>query len=341
MVIKIAIRIVGSKAFSNGLQDLRAGLENVDVKTSQRIHKIRDEEVIEDRDDSNKNSIAAESVGNEASGTNAQSLKQSDENGSGMICLFDSSIGPQIMDIDDSSMVHNENKSKSSGNIIEVLEVTVIELCWGDKVQEEEEVLVTAGSRALGPQPGMLLVTQFQAVSMNLEILLSFTTEYINYLSPQRSTGAVFWSSLWIAAVMELGSRTIGNARCTSFRQRLYNQSGNEQADFTLEQSYAARLRTQCPRSGSDQNLFFLDFVTPTKFDNSYFKNLIAYKGLLSSDQILVTKNQQSPELVKTYAVNNKLFFGQFAKSMIKMGNISPLTGLRGEIWKNCRQINY
>lgn len=85
-----------------------------------RIDKLRDEEDIEDRDDSNKNSIAAESVGNEASGTNAQSLKQSDENGSGMICLSDSSIGPQIMDIDDSSMVHNEYRSKSSGNIIEV-----------------------------------------------------------------------------------------------------------------------------------------------------------------------------------------------------------------------------
>ncbi|GFZ09123.1 peroxidase superfamily protein [Actinidia rufa] len=87
------------KAFPNDLQDLRAGLENVDVKTSQRIDKLRDEEVIEDRDDSNKNSIAAESVGNEASGTNAQSLKQSDENGSGMICLSDPSIGPQIMDM--------------------------------------------------------------------------------------------------------------------------------------------------------------------------------------------------------------------------------------------------
>ncbi|XP_057471237.1 uncharacterized protein LOC130760063 isoform X2 [Actinidia eriantha] len=108
------------KVFPNGLQDLRAGLENVDVKSSQRIDNLRDEEVIEDRDDSNKNSIAAESVGNEASGTNAESLKQSDENGSGMICLSDSSIGPQIMDIDDSSMVQNEYRSKSTGNIIEV-----------------------------------------------------------------------------------------------------------------------------------------------------------------------------------------------------------------------------
>ncbi|KAL5752587.1 hypothetical protein ACOSP7_022787 [Xanthoceras sorbifolium] len=136
------------------------------------------------------------------------------------------------------------------------------------------------------------------------------------------------------------GSHTIGNARCTSFRQRLYNQSGNGQPDYSLQQSYAAQLRTRCPRSGGDQNLFFLDFASPTKFDNSYFKLLLASKGLLNSDQVLLTKNEASMELVKKYAENNALFFEQFAKSMIKMGNISPLTGSRGDIRKNCRKIN-
>ncbi|KAL3647512.1 Peroxidase 72 [Castilleja foliolosa] len=136
------------------------------------------------------------------------------------------------------------------------------------------------------------------------------------------------------------GSHTIGNARCVSFRQRLYNQTGNSKPDLTLDQSYAAKLRAQCPRSGGDQNLFVLDFVSPTMFDNSYFKNLLSFKGLLSSDQILLTKNQVSLELVKQYAANNKLFFEQFAKSMVKMGNISPLTGNMGEIRMNCRKIN-
>ncbi|XP_073026494.1 peroxidase 72-like [Primulina eburnea] len=136
------------------------------------------------------------------------------------------------------------------------------------------------------------------------------------------------------------GSHTIGKSRCVSFRQRLYNQSGNSQPDFTLDESYASQLRGTCPRSGGDQNLFSLDFVTPTKFDNSYFKNLLSFKGLLNSDQVLVTKNQVSLELVKKYAADNELFLEQFAKSMVKMGNIFPLTGARGEIRKNCRKIN-
>ncbi|KAF9619216.1 hypothetical protein IFM89_005770 [Coptis chinensis] len=136
------------------------------------------------------------------------------------------------------------------------------------------------------------------------------------------------------------GSHTIGNARCTSFRQRLYNQSGNGQPDYSLDQSYATQLRTRCPRSGGDQNLFVLDFVTPTKFDNFYYKNILASKGLLSSDQVLLTKSEASMELVKKYAMNNELFLEQFAKSMVKMGNISPLTGSRGEIRNRCRTIN-
>lgn len=136
------------------------------------------------------------------------------------------------------------------------------------------------------------------------------------------------------------GSHTIGNARCTSFRQRLYNNSGNGQPDFSLDQSYAAKLRSNCPRSGGDQNLFFLDPVSPTKFDNSYYKNLIVSKGLLSSDEILFTQNQQTMQFVKQYAANQELFFQQFAKSMIKMGNITPLTGKSGQIRKICRKVN-
>ncbi|XP_047312411.1 peroxidase 72-like [Impatiens glandulifera] len=137
------------------------------------------------------------------------------------------------------------------------------------------------------------------------------------------------------------GSHTIGNARCTSFRQRLYNRNGQlGSADYTMEQSFAAQLRFQCPRSWGDQNLFFLDSSSPFKFDNSYFINLLAFKGLLSSDQVLLTENAQSMGLVKMYAESNDLFFQQFAKSMIKMGNISPLTNFRGEIRRNCRLIN-
>lgn len=136
------------------------------------------------------------------------------------------------------------------------------------------------------------------------------------------------------------GSHTIGDARCTSFKQRLYNQNGNGKPDPTFNQAYANQLRGRCPRSGGDQNLFFLDYVTPSRFDNTYFRNILASKGLLNSDQVLLTKSQQAAALVRLYASDNSAFFDHFANSMLKMQMISPLSGSKGQIRKNCRRLN-
>ncbi|VFQ75469.1 unnamed protein product [Cuscuta campestris] len=137
------------------------------------------------------------------------------------------------------------------------------------------------------------------------------------------------------------GSHTIGSARCATFRQRLYNQTGTGQPDPTLDEPYAAGLRKRCPESGDgDGNLFDLDFFSPAAFDNGYFINLLVRKGLLRSDQILA-ENEAALRLVKAYAESGELFFRQFAVSMVKMGNISVLRGSMGEVRRNCRKINH
>lgn len=137
------------------------------------------------------------------------------------------------------------------------------------------------------------------------------------------------------------GGHTIGVARCATFKQRLYNQNGNNQPDVTLEKAYYLGLKSVCPRSGGDNIISPLDFGSPARFDNVYFKLLIWGRGLLNSDEVLLTGNfGTTMELVKKYAEDEKLFFKDFAKSMIKMGNISPLTGSHGEVRKNCRRVN-
>ncbi|KAL7175285.1 hypothetical protein ACSBR2_028985 [Camellia fascicularis] len=137
------------------------------------------------------------------------------------------------------------------------------------------------------------------------------------------------------------GGHTIGVARCVTFKQRLYNQNGNNQPDVTLEKTYYNGLKTSCPKAGGDNNLSPLDFTSPAKFDNMYFKLLLWGKGLLTSDEVLLTgKVGKTVELVKAYAMDEGLFFRQFARSMVKLGNISPLTASKGEIRKNCRRIN-
>ncbi|KAE8662572.1 Peroxidase 4 [Hibiscus syriacus] len=129
------------------------------------------------------------------------------------------------------------------------------------------------------------------------------------------------------------GSHNIGLARCTSFRSHIYN-------DSDIDPSFANSLRKICPRSGNDNVLAPLDRQTPTRFDSLYYGNLLGKKGLLHSDQELFNGNSSTDYLVKSYAANTKLFFKEFAKSMIKMGNIKPLTGNSGEIRINCRKAN-
>ncbi|XP_015073033.1 peroxidase 9-like [Solanum pennellii] len=137
------------------------------------------------------------------------------------------------------------------------------------------------------------------------------------------------------------GAHTIGVARCVSFRQRLYNQTGDHLPDATLEKNYYNDLKSICPTSGGNNNISPLDIVSPNRFDNSYFKLLLLGKGLLNSDEVLLTgKVKKTKQLVKIYAENEAIFFHQFSKSMVKMGNISPLTELKGEIRKNCRRVN-
>ncbi|KAJ8442651.1 hypothetical protein Cgig2_003695 [Carnegiea gigantea] len=130
------------------------------------------------------------------------------------------------------------------------------------------------------------------------------------------------------------GAHTIGQARCTSFRTRIYNESN-------IDASFAQTRRSNCPSaSGSgDNNLAPLDVQTPTSFDNNYFKNLVNQKGLLHSDQQLFSGGSTNA-LVQTYISNPSRFTSDFVAAMIKMGDIKPLTGSSGEIRKNCRKTN-
>ncbi|XP_056690806.1 peroxidase P7-like isoform X2 [Spinacia oleracea] len=128
------------------------------------------------------------------------------------------------------------------------------------------------------------------------------------------------------------GAHTIGQARCTSFRNRIYNEIG-----YNIDASFAKTRQANCPRSSNsgDNNLAPLDLQTPTYFDNDYYKNIISQKGLLHSDQELSMK-----ALTEGYANNLDTFFSDFATAMNNMGDIKPLTGSNGEIRKNCRMIN-
>jgi peroxidase len=128
------------------------------------------------------------------------------------------------------------------------------------------------------------------------------------------------------------GAHTIGQARCTTFRNRIYN-------DSNINASFATSVKANCPSTGGDDTLSPLDVLTPTTFDNKYYSNLKSQKGLFHSDQELFNGGSTDSQ-VTTYSNNQNTFFTDFATAMVNMGNISPLTGTSGEIRTNCRKAN-
>ncbi|RLN09531.1 peroxidase 70-like [Panicum miliaceum] len=130
------------------------------------------------------------------------------------------------------------------------------------------------------------------------------------------------------------GAHTIGFSQCQNFRGRIYN-------DTNIDAAFAALRRRTCPaaQGSGDGNLAPLDAQTQLLFDNAYYRNLLGQRGLLHSDQVLFNGGSQDA-LVRQYSANPALFAADFAAAMVKMGNISPLTGSAGQIRANCRVVN-
>ncbi|XWS74423.1 hypothetical protein CRYUN_Cryun02cG0214700 [Craigia yunnanensis] len=128
------------------------------------------------------------------------------------------------------------------------------------------------------------------------------------------------------------GAHTTGQARCLLFRNRIYNETN-------IDSTFAKSIQSNCPSTGGGDNLSPLDATSPVIFDNAYFNNLVNNKGLLHSDQQLFNGGSMDSQ-VTAYSNNPITFKADFADAMVKMGNISPLTGTSGEIRTNCRKAN-
>ncbi|OEL34142.1 Peroxidase 15 [Dichanthelium oligosanthes] len=142
-------------------------------------------------------------------------------------------------------------------------------------------------------------------------------------------------------SLRDAGAHTFGRVQCQFVTARLYNFSGTNRPDPTLDRGYRAFLSLRCPRGGDGTALNDLDPTTPDTFDNNYYTNIEARRGTLQSDQeLLSTPGAPTAAIVGRFAGSQKEFFKSFARSMINMGNIQVLTGSQGDVRKNCRVVN-
>ncbi|KAL2635979.1 hypothetical protein R1flu_007458 [Riccia fluitans] len=130
------------------------------------------------------------------------------------------------------------------------------------------------------------------------------------------------------------GAHTIGRAHCSAFMGRLYPT-----VDPSLDPAYAAQLKARCLPGGNPGIVVPLDPGTPDIFDNSYYLNLGAGRGLMPSDAALLNSGF-STSISQQNGQNGQFWTVKFANAMQRMGMMNLKLGLLGEIRTNCRVRN-
>ncbi|XP_008220634.1 PREDICTED: peroxidase 18-like [Prunus mume] len=137
------------------------------------------------------------------------------------------------------------------------------------------------------------------------------------------------------------GAHTIGSAHCGAFSDRFQQDSKGKLKliDTSLDNAYAGELMRQCPADANPSTTVKIDPNTSFVFDNQYYQNLIAHRGLFQSDSVLLT-DDRTRKLVESLAQDKVIFFESWAQSFLKLASIGVKTGEEGEIRASCPTTN-
>ncbi|GAB2281090.1 Peroxidase 18 [Dionaea muscipula] len=135
------------------------------------------------------------------------------------------------------------------------------------------------------------------------------------------------------------GAHTIGSAHCSAFSDRVKTDSkGNlTLVDPSLDHNYAVQLTKRC--AADESTSIDNDPETSSLFDNQYYKNLMAHRGLFQSDSVLFD-DPRTKDLVELLANDQSTFFDKWGESFVKLSIVGIKTGDEGEIRQSCSRNN-
>ncbi|XP_071734306.1 peroxidase 66 [Rutidosis leptorrhynchoides] len=166
---------------------------------------------------------------------------------------------------------------------------------------------------------------------------VSIANETINLPSPFSNTTTLIQSfakrGLNVKDLVTLsGGHTLGFSHCSSCSARLHNV-----IDPSINTEFAINLKKKCPVHNKDRNAGeFLD-STSSKFDNDYYRRITTGMGVFGSAQMLYG-DYRTKWIVDSFARDEKLFFREFAASMVKLGNVGIVED--GEVRVKCSIVN-
>ncbi|KAG0473407.1 hypothetical protein HPP92_015264 [Vanilla planifolia] len=138
------------------------------------------------------------------------------------------------------------------------------------------------------------------------------------------------------------GAHTVGFSHCQEYADRIFhfNKGGPLASDPTMNPKLAQALQKACANYQKDPTIAtFNDIMTPGKFDNMYYQNLLRGLGLLNTDQKMAADPRTAP-LVRLYAANQTAFFDHFSHAMQKLGLYNVKTARKGEVRRRCDVFN-
>jgi len=127
------------------------------------------------------------------------------------------------------------------------------------------------------------------------------------------------------------GGHTLGAADCPFFQYRIGT-------DPSMDPSFASQLSSTCS-SNPSSGFAFLD-PSPVTFDNAFYRNLQAGKGLLGSDQVLYSDARSQPTVV-AWAQNATDFEQAFVGAVTRLGRVGVKTDpSQGNVRRDCAFLN-
>lgn len=166
------------------------------------------------------------------------------------------------------------------------------------------------------------------------------------------------------------GAHNIGKIGCQFILNRLYNFSGTNLPDPSIDPEFLNQMRSKCQEKENNDNSGSQDHMSPASspvskeasveklrrstldmsyfqelssalsseggFDTHYYKSLLSGRGLLYADQQLMA-NEKTGRLVQGYASDDgSTFRRDFARAMVKLSVLDVLTGSQGQIRERC-----
>ncbi|KAJ6760442.1 PEROXIDASE 25-RELATED [Salix purpurea] len=134
-----------------------------------------------------------------------------------------------------------------------------------------------------------------------------------------------------IAETSDLPAPTLNVDQLTqSFAKKGLSQE--EMVTLSGAHTIGPSLKQKCPQGSTDSSLVVpMDTSTPTISDVSYYRDILANRGLFTSDQTLLS-NTATASQVNSNSRSPLGWKRKFAAAMVKMGGIGVLTGTTGEI---------